>query len=57
MKASDIQLSNTTKSFEYEKISREIETMTDMNQLKEMLRCYVKLYMKHQEVVADLMKM
>ena len=53
---SQITLESTTKLFEYEKISREIEECSDVDKIKDMLRCYVKLYMKQQEVMTDLLK-
>ena len=53
---SQITLESTAKLFEYERISREIEECSDIDKIKDMLRCYVKLYMKQQEVVLDLMK-
>jgi hypothetical protein len=53
---SQITLESTAKLFEYERISREIEECSDIDTIKDMLRCYVKLYMKQQEVVLDLMK-
>jgi len=51
MKSSDIQLTKVSKNFEFEKLSREIDTINDINTLKEMLKCYVKLYLKQQETV------
>ena len=51
MKSSDIQLTKVSKNFEFEKLSREIDTVNDINTLKEMLKCYVKLYLKPQETV------
>ena len=51
MKSSDIQLTKVSKNFEFEKLSREIDTISDVNTLKEMLKCYVKLYLKQQETV------
>jgi len=53
---SQITLESTSKLFEYERISREIEECSDIGKIKDMLRCYVKLYMKQQEVVLNLMK-
>jgi hypothetical protein len=53
---SKITLENTSKLFEYEKISREIEDCSDIDVIKDMLRCYVKLYMKQQEVMTDIVK-
>jgi hypothetical protein len=55
MNPSDIQLESTTKMFEYEKISREIDGLDDLDSLKNMLRCYVKLHMKQQETIVNLM--
>lgn len=54
MKPSEIGLESISKNFEYEKLSREIESCTDIKELKEMLRCYIKLYLKQQEVVSQL---
>lgn len=54
MDASNIRLTNTSKLFAYEKISREIESCDDIDVLKNMLRCYVKLYMSQQEAITDL---
>ncbi len=51
MKSSDIQLTKVSKNFEFEKLSREIDTISDINTLKKMLKCYVKLYLKQQETV------
>ena len=52
MNSSDITLSSTAKMFEYEKMSREIDACNDVETLKEMLRCQVKMYMKLQETVS-----
>jgi hypothetical protein len=54
MDPSSIQLETTTRLFEYEKISREIESCDNMDALKEMCRCFVKLHLKHQEVASRL---
>ena len=55
MDPSSIELSSTSKMFAYEKLSREIEECNSVEQLKNMLRCYIKLYLKHQEVAASFM--
>jgi len=55
MDPSEITLDKTSKMFEYEKISREIENCNDIEQLKNMCRCFVKLHLKHQEVTAMLL--
>lgn len=49
---SSITLSTPSKSFAYETISREIDNCSDIVTLKEMLRCYVKLYFKQQETIS-----
>lgn len=55
MKPSDIRLESISKNFEYEKLSREIEECDDIQKLKNMLRCYIKLHMKQQETLKDLL--
>lgn len=54
MNPSEIILENTSKMFEYERISREIEGCDNIEALKDMLRCYVKLYMKQQELLCQM---
>lgn len=51
MKPSDIELSKVSKNFEYEKISREIDTVEDVKTLRDMVKCYLKLYLKQQETI------
>ena len=53
---SQITLESTAKLFEYERISREIEECSDIDKIKDMLRCYVKLYMTQQEVMLEIIK-
>ncbi len=47
-----ISLDSPSKSFSYEKMSREIEECDNIDALKTLLRCYVKLYLKQQETIA-----
>ena len=54
MDPSSIQLETTTRLFEYEKISREIDGIEDIETLKIMCKCYVKLHMKQQETFVNL---
>tara|TARA_R100000406_G_C3009574_1_gene97092 strand:+ start:341 stop:517 length:177 start_codon:yes stop_codon:yes gene_type:complete len=54
MKPSEIGLESVSKNFEYERLSREIESCNDVKELKEMLKCYIKLYLKQQEVVSQI---
>lgn len=48
-----ISLENISKLFEYEKISRDIDSIDDIETLKDLAKSYVKLYFKQQEVVAS----
>ena len=57
MDPASIELNSTAKMFAYEKLSREIEECNSVEELKNMLRCYVKLYFKHQEVANSLLLM
>ena len=54
MDPSQIELNTITKMFEYEKISREIDTCDDITQLKNIVKSYVKLYLSQQEVISNL---
>jgi hypothetical protein len=49
-----IQLENLSKSFEYFKVSSEIDSLDNINDVKNIAKCYCKLYLKQQEVVANL---
>ena len=49
-----IELKNLTKSFEYFKVSNEIDSIDDIEDLRNIAKCYFKLYLKQQEVVSDL---
>ena len=52
MKPEDIELGSINGSFEYEKLSREIDTIGDLETCKCMLKAYVKLYIKQREAFA-----
>lgn len=54
MKSTDIVLESTAKLFEFEKISRELDGIDDVEVLRELVKCYSKMYMKQQEVVAKI---
>lgn len=54
MNPDDINLDNLTKSFEYFKYSNEIDSIDDVDQLKNIAKCYYKLYLKQQEVILNL---
>lgn len=53
MDPNNIELSNLTKSFEFVKFSQEIDKIDDIEELKNLLKCYFKLYLKQQEVVTS----
>jgi len=54
MNPDDITLDKPSKSFEYEKISRDIEKIEDIALVKNMARCWVKLYLKQQETLSSM---
>lgn len=51
----EITLESTTKMFQYEKISREIDSCNDPQTLRDMCKCFYKLHLKQQEVTKSLM--
>lgn len=53
MDPNKINLSNMNKLFEYEKISRDIDSIDDVNELRSIAKSYIKLYLKQQEVIAE----
>jgi hypothetical protein len=55
MDPNKIILSDMNKLFEYEKLSREIDECCDLDELRNLTKSHVKLYMKQQEVLKDLM--
>ena len=52
MDPNSITLNTPSKSFAYEKMSRDIEDCKDVKILQNALRCYVKLYFKQQETMS-----
>jgi hypothetical protein len=57
MNPDEIKLENLSKSFEYFKYSSEIDSIDDIDKLKDIAKCYYKLYLKQQEVVLNLSTM
>jgi len=51
MNHEDMKLESVSKQFEFEKISRELDTCTNLDMLRNLCKCYVKLYMKQQETI------
>ena len=57
MNPDEIKLENLSKSFEYFKYSSEIDSIDDIDKLKDIAKCYYKLYLKQQEVILNLSTM
>jgi hypothetical protein len=49
-----IILDNVNKLFEYEKLSRDIDSINDIETLRIMSKSYIKLYLKQQEVLSKI---
>lgn len=54
MNPDDISLENLSKSFEYFKVASEIDSIDDIEQIKNIAKSYYKLYLKQQEVLSTL---
>ena len=54
MDPDEVTLENLTKNFEYVKFSNQIDTINNIEDLRNLAKCYFKLYLKQQEVVADI---
>lgn len=52
MNPDQIKLEDVNKMFEYEKLSRDIDSVDDIEVLKNYAKSYIKLYLKQQEVVS-----
>jgi len=53
MEPEQIQLSSVGKQFEYEKLSREIDEIQDIETLRNFLKSYIKLFLKHKETIVS----
>jgi len=53
----DIILISPSKMFEYEKLARNIDNCENVEELQLSLKGMLKLYMKQQEVTAEVLKM
>ncbi len=49
-----ISLESMTKMFEYEKLSRDIDSIDDIETLRTLAKSHIKLYLSQQEVIANL---
>jgi len=54
MDPNDIVLEDLSKSFEYIKACKEIDTIDDPEDLRNISKAYMKLYMKQQEVLSTM---
>lgn len=54
MNHEEIKLESMSKLFEFEKISRELETCSNVEQLRNICKCYVKLYFSLEEMMQNL---
>ena len=54
MEHDELKLATISKMFEFEKISRELDTCTNIDILRNLCKCYVKLYMRQQEILIEL---
>jgi hypothetical protein len=52
-----IELSSTSKMFEYEKMAREVDACNDIDELQLSLKSMVKLFLKQQEVTSGVLRM
>ena len=51
-----VVLTDLSKQFEYEKIAREIDECDEIELLRNLGKCFLKLYMKQQETATHLIK-
>jgi hypothetical protein len=56
MDPNDIVLEDLSKSFEYQKVCIEIDSIEEIESIRNIAKAYMKLYLKQQEVVKDLIK-
>jgi hypothetical protein len=47
-----MKLETVSKMFEFEKIARELDTCSNVDLLRNICKCYVKLYMRQQETLS-----
>ena len=50
----DIKLNTPSKLFTYEQYSRDIDSINDIDQLRNIAKSHVRLYLKQQEVLTGL---
>mgnify|MGYP003133537086 CR=1 FL=1 len=52
MDPNDIELSNLSKSFAYQKLASEIDECDDRDELRNIAKSFIKLYYKQQETMS-----
>lgn len=52
MDPNDIELSNLSKSFAYQKLAAQIDECDDRDELRNIAKSFIKLYYKQQETIA-----
>ena len=57
MNPDNITLETMNRSFEYEKLAREIDSIDDVKTLRNVAKSYAKLFLKQKETVASIAKM
>lgn len=55
MDPNKIELNDLSKNFEYAKACIEIDSIDDLDDIRNIAKSYMKLYMKQQEVLSDLL--
>jgi|TARA_B100000035_G_scaffold139062_1_gene118510 hypothetical protein len=51
MDPNEIKLDNLNKSFQYQKLSRELDECDSISTMRDIAKSYLKLYLKQQEVL------
>lgn len=54
MEPDKIKLNSLNKIFEYEKLSREIDNNKNIESIKNLCKCFFKLYLKQQETLLSI---
>jgi hypothetical protein len=54
MNPDTVTLENLTKNFEYVKFSNQVDTINNIEDLRNLTKCYFKLYLKQQEIVTGI---
>lgn len=56
MEHEKIKIESFNKLFEFERMSRELDECNNIELMRDLCKCYIKLYMKQQEVSESLIK-